>query len=54
MESTEISRAVAVQLFGGGEKLRVGVAAVEERHVMPTIQCRLDNVAPKKERPSKD
>jgi hypothetical protein len=43
-----------VKLFGIGEKLRVGVPAVEERHVMPTVQCRLDNVAPEEERPSED
>lgn len=53
-QGAEIPGPIAIEPFGVGEQIRVRAPAVEERHVVPTVQCRLDDVASEKECPTED
>jgi len=50
----ETPSTIAAELFYVREEFWTRVPAVEERHLVPTVECRLDDVAPKKERSTED
>jgi hypothetical protein len=50
----EIPGTITAEIFCVREKFRARVPAVEERHLVLTVESRLDDVAPKKERPPED
>jgi hypothetical protein len=50
----EVPGTIAAELFYVREEFWTRVPAVEERYLVPTVEGRLDDMAPKKERPAED
>ncbi len=53
-QRAEVGRPVAAQLLRFGEQLGIRLAAVEERHLVPARERRLDRSAPEEPRPAEN
>jgi len=50
----EIPCTIATELFGVRKEFWACVPVVEERHSVATVESRMDDMAPEKERPTED